>query len=59
MKRLYASSDTYTSICFETGNSDSAYDIYECMEEESLARLRDADAMSESMTDTEDEFKMG
>jgi hypothetical protein len=43
--------DTYLSLYIETGNLDTAYDIYECLEEESLERLRDADAMSEGETD--------
>ena len=46
--------DTYLSLYIETGNLDTAYDIYKCLEEESLERLRDADAMSESETDDDE-----
>ena len=59
MKPLCTLSDAYMSICLETGNLDSAYDIYECIEEESLARLRDADDMSEGVTDNEEESVLG
>jgi hypothetical protein len=55
MKAFSYMPDTYLAIYIETGNMDAAYDIYECLEEESLERLRDADAMSESETDDDDD----